>query len=55
MGPLKLQWFKLLPGNEELNYSASALVAIAHSPFICQQLMGPNKESFTNGRRVGDA
>lgn len=55
MGPLKLQRFKLLPSNQELNYSASALLAIAVAPFRCQELMGPTKESFTNGRRVGDA
>lgn len=55
MGPLKLQWFKLLPSNQELNYSASALMAIAVSSFTCQELMGPNKESFTHRRRAGHA
>lgn len=55
MGPLKLQWFKLLPSNKKLNYSASALLAIAVSPFTCQELMGSNKESFTDGRRGGHA
>jgi len=55
MGPLKLQWFKLLPSNQELNYRASALLAIAVSPFTCQELIGPNKEIFTDGRRGGDA
>lgn len=54
MGTLKLQWFKLLPSNKELNYSASTLLAIAVSPFTCQKLLDPNKESFTDGRRGGD-
>lgn len=42
------------PATRALNYSASALVAVAVSPVICQEMMGANKECFTSRRSVGD-